>query len=251
MTQTHFYDDAEFSYLDYWRARQYEDAAEKLAIKRMLGKRTFSTAADIGGGYGRLTSVIASYVKQTTLVEPSEKMRKTAQDFLKSQPSIKIQAGTADKTGLTANSCDLVTMFRVLHHIPNLQGTFSEMRKIVKPQGYLLIEFANSSHFKSRLKSFLTGEQIMLTPMERRSAYHIRQKTIDFVNHHPDTLFRELAKAHFSVQKIYSVSNFRSQIFKKLIPLPILLVLEYLAQSLLSSLYFGPSIFVLARKIDK
>jgi hypothetical protein len=38
---------------------------------------------------------------------------------------------------------------------------------------------------------------------------------------------------------------------KKFVPLKILLVLELISQPILSQWYFGPSIFVLARRVDK
>ena len=47
------YNDPNHNYLHYWDGRDYEDAAERMAISRLLIDKKFKHAADIGGGYGR------------------------------------------------------------------------------------------------------------------------------------------------------------------------------------------------------
>ena len=44
------YDDPKYNYQDYWTGREYEHAAEELAIKRLLRGRHFEHAVDVGGG---------------------------------------------------------------------------------------------------------------------------------------------------------------------------------------------------------
>jgi ubiquinone/menaquinone biosynthesis C-methylase UbiE len=222
-----------------------------MAIKRLLGKTKFSRAADIGGGYGRLTQVIAKFARKVYLVEPSAKMRGAAKDFLKKTKNVEIVSGSAEKTHLHDNSLDLLTTVRVIHHISSLDSTFQEIHRVVKTQGAVIIEFANSLNFKARIQSFVSGKPILMTPVDRRSPDHIKQKTIEFVNHHPEAIYRQLRNSHFKIDRILSVSNFRSPLIKKTIPLKLLLVLEYFGQAILSGLYFGPSIFVLAHRIDK
>jgi ubiquinone/menaquinone biosynthesis C-methylase UbiE len=248
MGKKHFYDDEDFSYRTYWQKREYENSSEVMAINRLLGKRHFKNSADIGGGFGRLTKILSGFSKNTILVEPSEKMREMAADYLKDTRSIKIISGTSEKTNLDSQSLDLVTSFRVFHHIPELQSTFEELTRIIKPDGLILFEFANSINFKSRIHSIVTGKPILVLPIDRRSQTNIRNQTIHFVNHHPVSIHKILKRNSFKVIKILSVSNFRFQILKKLIPIKVLLVLEYLFQTLFSGLYFGPSIFVLAQK---
>ncbi len=226
---SNYYNDPEFSYPKYWQGRRYEHAAEVMAICRLLDKHHFIAGLDIGGGYGRLAPTLLKFCDQLTLVEPSSKQRRLA------PKGIKIVAGTSDSTGLPDSSFDLVSIIRVLHHLPNPQPTFKEIHRLLKPGGFLLIEFANSNNFKARI----TG---------RRRASNIRRGSIPFVNHHPQSILKALSLCGFTPIKTLSVSNFRSPIFKKIIPLPILLILESISQFLISSFYFGPSIFVLAAK---
>ncbi|KKU03206.1 MAG: Phosphatidylethanolamine N-methyltransferase [Candidatus Amesbacteria bacterium GW2011_GWB1_47_26] len=241
--KSNYYNDPEFSYPKYWQGRAYEHAAEVMAIRRLLGKRHFPSGVDIGGGYGRLASTLLQFCDQLTLVEPSSKQRRFV------LADVKIVVGTSDSTGLPASSFDFVSIIRVLHHLPNPQSALQEAHRLLKPDGLLLLEFANSLNIKSRIASFIAGHPISTLPLERRRASNIRRGSIPFVNHHPQSILKALSVCGFSPVKTLSVSNFRSPFLKKIIPLPILLGLESISQFLLSSIYFGPSIFILALKI--
>lgn len=238
------YDDPNFSYVKYWQGRDYEHFSEVVALKKLLSKQSFPTSADIGGGYGRLTTFISRYSKNTYLIEPSVKQLTIAKKSLSEFPSIKIIKGTSEKTSLPASSLDLAILIRVSHHLPDLMPTISELKRVLKPGGLVIFEIANSVHFKARLKNWLAGTPVHNMPVERRSLANIRRKTIDFVNHHPRVVKKLLQDQGFEFKTQLSVSNLRSSFFKKLIPFKLLVSLESWLQSPLSSLYFGPSIFL-------
>ena len=80
------YDNGDYNYLHYWDHRAYEHASEEMAIKRLLKGKHFKTAADIGGGYGRLCIFLENYADKVTLAEPSKQQLKIAKDFLKDHP---------------------------------------------------------------------------------------------------------------------------------------------------------------------
>jgi hypothetical protein len=61
-----FYDDEGFNYQSYWSNRNYEHKAEVLAIRRLLKGRHFAEAADIGGGYGRLSVVLEEFADKVS-----------------------------------------------------------------------------------------------------------------------------------------------------------------------------------------
>lgn len=243
---THFYDDADFSYDQYWQSRQYEHQSEVTALAELLKKAKFKHAVDIGGGYGRLSKVLLKYAKTVTLIEPSQKQRTLGRKFL--QDAVEIKSGLSDKTGLAAASCDLVIMVRVMHHLPDPAATIAEINRILTPKGKLILEFANSTNLKAQIRAFLTGHPILPIPIERRSATNIKNQTIPFVNHHPHSVFKLLKKNGFVVKKTLSVSNFRSPFLKKILPIAILNYLEKILQKILSYVSFGPSLFVLAEK---
>jgi len=247
----HFYDDPEFTYTDYWTNRQYEHQSELLAISRLLGKRKFKQVVDIGGGYGRLLPHLNHYCKSLTLIEPSLKQRQIAKDFLKKIKEVKIVSGTADKTKLKTGIYDLVIMIRVMHHLPQPESTFKELARLLAPKGLIILEFANALNFKARVISMFRSKPILPIPVEKRSKSNIDRGSIDFVSHHPLYIKKLLARYGLKVIEILSVSNFRFEFLKKILPLPILLSLEKVSQKLLASAYYGPSIFFLLKKVDK
>lgn len=245
-----YYNDKEFSYDRYWQNRNYEHDSEVMAINRLLGDKKFANIADIGGGFGRLTKVLEEFGEEITLVEPSEKMRAMAKKYLEGLSNVKIIAGSTENTTLTKGSQNLVISVRVMHHLTDLSDTISEFSRITKPNGLLILEFANSLNIKARIRSLITGKPIMLTSVDLRSQSNIKRQSIAFVNHHPDTVVKLLTQNKFLIKNKLSVSNFRSPFLKKILPTKILIVLEYLTQNLLSKAYFGPSIFILAQRVD-
>jgi SAM-dependent methyltransferase len=237
----HYYDDPTFSYPAFWTDREYEHEAELLAIQRLLGVIRVDNAVDIGGGFGRLVECLSRYARKIIVIEPSEVQRKLVENFA---PHAITQDGSAAETGLSIKSCDLVVMIRVAHHLPDLQNSLNEIHQILKPEGLLILEFANSYNFKSRLRHYLRLRSVPLEPV------HVNAQEIEipFVNHHPDSVKKMLKQDGFSIEKTLSVSNFRSPTLKKLLSLSTLLTLEGFLQWPLGKLYFGPSIFILAKR---
>jgi hypothetical protein len=60
------YNDPTHNYLHYWDGREYEHAAEEIAIRKLLKKKHFETATDVGGGYGRLCLLLEDFADDVT-----------------------------------------------------------------------------------------------------------------------------------------------------------------------------------------
>lgn len=240
----HYYDDLAFSYPAFWVDRGYEHEAEVAAIHRLLGAKMFNVAVDVGGGFGRLAICLSQHARKVIVVEPSEVQRNLIKDFA---PHAQANAGDAAHTGLPSGSCDLAVMVRVAHHLPDLLPAVEEIRRILNPGGLFIFEFANSNHAKSQLRHFMRFRSVPLVPI------HVNAQNIDipFVNHHPSTVIKMLQQDGFVIEKILSVSNLRSPILKRLLPSPLLLGMERSLQGALGRIFFGPSIFILARRSEE
>lgn len=242
------YNDPKHNYLHYWEGRDYENAAEVMAIKRLLKGKHFRQAVDIGGGYGRLSVLLSEYADKVTLAEPSQQQLDIAKGFLKDYPQIDRQLMQADDLKFKAGSVDLIMMIRVMHHLPDPSAEFAEVARVLSPDGYYLLEIANYSHFRNRLKHAAKLQKMPAEPVDIRSASHQGKEEIAFVNHNPKTVIKQLAHAGLKVEKALSVSNLRSPGLKKVVPQGVMLSLENLMQPTLAKTYFGPSTFLLVRK---
>ncbi len=249
MTKASFYDDnPNYDYTKYWIGRDYENASEEAAIQSLLGSKKFKSAADVGGGYGRLCVFLQQYASKVTLIEPSKKQRELGADFLKNTP-VDIVNGTSEKTGLKDGSVDLITMIRVMHHLPNPTKTFAELARVTSKDGLVILECANSLNFKSRLRRGLKGRRTPMEPVDIRtdSTTDVDTKS-PFVNHHPKKISQQLEKAGFEIIDRRSVSNLRSPLLKRVLPMRVMVGTERLLQRPLAPISFGPSMFLLLKK---
>src|SRR5690606_17291643 len=120
----------------------YENAAEQIAIRRLLGSQRFRHAADIGGGFGRLCLLLSEYADNVTLAEPSLTQLEAAKKVLAGTDIEQVQM-QADALAFDDGALDLVTMVRVMHHIPEPSAEFTEIARVLEPGGTALIEVAN------------------------------------------------------------------------------------------------------------
>lgn len=242
------YNDPSHNYLQYWEGRDYENAAEHKAIRRLLKGKHFKHAVDIGGGYGRLCILLEDYADKVTLAEPSQQQLDIAAEFLKSHPEIERKLVQADDMTFKDSSVDLFTMIRVMHHLPDPSGEFSEIARVLSDDGYFILEIANYTHARNRVKYALKGQKLPTKPVDIRSPENQRDDEIPFVNHNPTTVRKQLAHAGLKVDRVLSVSNLRSPGLKKVMPRRLMLALEGAMQPTLANTYFGPSVFFLVRK---
>jgi SAM-dependent methyltransferase len=242
------YNDPDHDYLKYWRGRDYEHRAEVLAIKRLLKGKHFETAVDVGGGYGRLSVLLEDYADKVTLAEPSQQQLDIAKEFLEDRPEVSRKLMQADDLQFKDDSIGLLTMIRVMHHLPDPSVEFAEIARVLAPNGYAIIEVANYMHGRNRIKYLAKGQKMPTEPVDIRSPEHRGKDEIPFVNHNPNTVIRQLAHAGLKVDRILSVSNLRSPGLKKIIPTDVLLAVEGVLQPTLAKTFFGPSVFLLAKK---
>lgn len=242
------YDNDNYNYLKYWSGRDYEHASEEMAIRRFLKGKHFKNAVDIGGGYGRLCLLLNNYSDHVTLAEPSKAQLDIAKTFLKDFPNIDQKLMQADDLKFKDDSVDLITMIRVMHHLPNPIPELAEVYRALSDDGIFILEVANYAHARNRVKHFVKGKKLPTEPVDIRSAENRREEEIAFVNHNPKTVIRQVEQVGFTVEKVLSVSNLRSPGLKKVVPKSVMLGVERIMQPTFSRTYFGPSVFFLLRK---
>jgi len=98
--------------------------------------KNFDNVLGLGSADGKEFLPILNKIKNITILEPSQKLR------VKNLNGKKINYITPEISGkiiFEKNKFDLITCFGVLHHIPNVSFVLSELSRILKQGGYLLI----------------------------------------------------------------------------------------------------------------
>ena len=94
---------------------------------------------DLGSGTGRFTPALAeAFGGPVYGVEPSAKMRKDAERF-SAHPAVTYLAGDAERIPLPTDSCEVVLLFLVFHHVQDRQAAAAEIARVLRPHGIVLI----------------------------------------------------------------------------------------------------------------
>jgi len=91
---------------------------------------------DIGCGTGNYTDALQHQGFQFIGIDPSNEMLAKAK--LKNQ-QIEWRIGSSEKTGLEENSIDGIIACLTIHHWPDLELAFTELNRLLKPKGPLVI----------------------------------------------------------------------------------------------------------------
>jgi len=223
---------------EFWRGRDYEDRAERIAIARMLPPRG-ARLCEIGAGFGRLADLYRGY-ERVILLDYSRSMLRDAVERLRGDPRFVFVAADLHNLPLADNALDTAVTVRVLHHVADILRAFAEIARVVRPQGTYLTEFANKRHLKAILRYIISHRVPNPFALE---PYEFVKLNFDF---HPHYIEENLRAVNFVVQDKRAVSTFRLALLKRIIPARILASLDGLLQHPTSNLQISPSIFLRA-----
>jgi len=241
-----------YDYPSYWEGREYEHTSEIVALKAFLQKiPKIRKILEVGAGFGRLTPHYLFRAKDVILVDPSARLLKMARDDFNDKKIRYIQSRIENVTGkVKGNTIDLIICVRVMHHLDDIEEIFEIFERLIKKNGYLILEFPNKCHLKAVISEFFKGNITFLLdifPKELKTKK--RKKTLPFKNYHPDYIRHKLSKHDFEIIEERSVSNIRIPFLKKALQTPLMLNIEKILQKPLSKVNFGPSKFILAKRI--
>ncbi|MBI2065978.1 methyltransferase domain-containing protein [Candidatus Woesebacteria bacterium] len=243
-----------YDYPTYWIGREYEHEAEVVALKAFLEKiPKIDTILEIGAGFGRLTPSYLFRARKIILSDPSSRLLAIARDTFGERKNVKFIQSSAENLPrmLSKESVDLIILVRVFHHLKDPNNFFDVSFRLLKKNGYLILEFANKEHLKATFKEFLRGNvtfPLDIFPKHVEGSRRRKKSSLPFLNFHPDIVKHELTERGFEIKEGRSVSNIRSTFFKKFLASDTLIVIERALQVPLYLISFGPSIFLLAQK---
>ena len=116
--------------------------ALKKKLKLINSQSQKGKLLDIGAGTGDFLAVANSDGWQTVGIEPSTKAKEIA---------IKKGVNFAqDFASLESNSFDIITMWHVLEHVPNLEEYISELKRLIKSSGTIIIAVPNFKSYDAK-----------------------------------------------------------------------------------------------------
>lgn len=97
---------------------------------------------DIGAGTGDFLNVAKQNGWETIGVEPSDKAKAIA--LKKEVPFVE------ETASLESHSFDVITMWHVLEHVPDLDSQIKELKRLLKPNGSLIVAVPNFKSFDAK-----------------------------------------------------------------------------------------------------
>ena len=218
--------------------REYEDLADRLAIRRLLPEE-MDEFVDIAGGYGRLAKEYLDRAKKVWIFDYSEtELADAKKEFGK---KINTKQGDIYNIPFSDNTFDGMIMVRATHHFKDMKKVMRELHRILKPSGTLVIEVANKKTLPKMFRYWFKKSTV--NPFDKNPSNLTHVDKDGFFNYHPkwiESLFKETG---FEIKSILSVSNFRSTKLKKLFKAKTLIKFEKLAQKPFALVRFAPSIY--------
>lgn len=222
-------------YTRFWKERQYEDLAERIALRRLLPKRS-SLLLDIGAGFGRLADLYLG-AERVVLLDCSFSQLREARERYGQDPRFSFLVADLYNLPFPDGTFDTLVMVRVVHHVADVHAALSEIRRVAKERGHFILEYANKRHLKAIILYLLGRRPSPFSPEPLEFA----RMHFDF---HPAWMEMALKRAGFTPVETLSLSFFRLEALKKLVPARLLAFLDGLLQRPMAPLKLTPSIMV-------
>lgn len=221
---------------DFWegQGREYEDKAERVALRSLLPAAGGTRMLEIGAGFGRLTDEYHNY-QQVVLLDYSLSQLQYAQEQFGRSGRYIYVAADAYKLPFRPGAFDGASMVRVIHHMSDVSAVLAQVRRVMTTGGTFILEHANKQNLKAMLRFALKKQN--WSPYDHAPVEFV-ELNFDF---HPEYITQELMRAKFKVEKRVPVSFFRVELLKNRVPVNLLVTLDSLMQH--SGLLYSPSIF--------
>ena len=219
--------------------RQYEDRTEAIALKRLL-PQSGRLMLELGAGAGRNTPRYTGFERIVLLDYSRTQLEQAQQRFGISDKYIYVAADVYCLP-FVDGLFDAATMIRVLHHMSDAPKALGQVKQVLGPGGTFILEFANKLNLKAILRYWI-GKQnwspFTLEPVE------FVELNFDF---HPKAIRNWLNELGFNIEKILTVSHFRTGFLKRVVPTSVLVFFDSVFQWTGALFQLTPSVFVLCK----
>ncbi|MBX3013870.1 MAG: class I SAM-dependent methyltransferase [Caldilineaceae bacterium] len=194
---------------DFWegQGRDYEDAAERIAIRRLLPQHGVRIA-EIGAGFGRLADLYLGY-EQIILFDYSRTLLEDAVSRWGHDPRFVFVAGNLYQLPLATGCLDSLVMIRVMHHLADIPQALQQLERVLHKRSVAVLEYANKRNLKAMTRWLLRRQSwspFTPTPLEFVAL------NFDF---HPKWMNEQMTKSGLVRQQQLAVSHFRLPFLKQ------------------------------------
>ena len=154
-----------------------------LSVSQIDYKKQFKTILDVGVGNGASSKYLKNYFPNCRVlgIDISTTAIKSAEEL--SEPGLSFEVKNVEKTNLPVEEFDLITAFQTHFHWSNLTQAFLELKRILKPDGTILLacEWSKLAYYlpdftkQEKLESFLTALDLHLLNSQRNGQWILYQ----------------------------------------------------------------------------
>ena len=226
---------------DFWegRQREYEDRVERLAMEKMLPPRG-ERLLEVGAGFGRLADLYRGY-EQVVLLDYARTQLEEAQNYLGRDGYFTYVVADVYNLPFVDNLFDTLTMVRVMHHLVDITAALNQLYRVLKPGGTAVVEHASKLHLKSVARWLLRRQD--WNPFDPQPVEFV-EMNFDF---HPAWMRQQFEKAGLHIKNTRTLSHYRLNLLKRLIPTSWLVKMDSWAQLTGNWWQLTPSLFLQAQ----
>jgi len=223
--------------IEFWNStREYEDRAERIALRALLppaGRRLI----EIGAGAGRLGGLYLGYA-EIVLMDYARSTVLEARQRWGHDPRFTFVAADVYRLPFADAAFDAAVMVRVLHHLVDVPKALSQIAATIRAGGTLVVEFANKRNLKSMLRYALRRQT--WSPYTREPVEFV-ELNFDF---HPAWMRQRIREADFAIRQQRSASFFRLGALKRWLGAKTLAAMDGVLQRPLAPFTLTPSQFL-------
>jgi ubiquinone/menaquinone biosynthesis C-methylase UbiE len=223
--------------------RAYEDQAEAVALRRLLPE-SGELMLEIGAGAGRNTPRFQAF-ERIVLMDYSLTQIQQAQARLGRSDRYVYVAADVYRLPFVDCLFDGATMIRVLHHIAEPPRALAQIRRVLQSDATFILEFASKKNLKAILRYLMRKQDWNPFTLD---AVEFVPLNFDF---HPQAVREWLYEAQFELQRQLTVSHFRIDAAKRIVPTKLLVALDSVAQLTGDWWQLAPSVFTRSRAIGE
>jgi SAM-dependent methyltransferase len=128
-----------YDFASVWRGRGIADAAERTLVQKWA-RTGGGSALDLGGGFGRITSVLEPLYRNVFMVDYSRRNLNAAASRLRRTTLVRCELGVLP---FEDNTFDFVSLIRVMHHIPKPSHLLAEVARVGREGGIFVMSDPN------------------------------------------------------------------------------------------------------------